>query len=358
MYVLDSDVFINAKNRHYGFDIVPPPWEWLDQAHEAGRIFTVQACADEVMAVAEELADWMSTRRATMALVPGSDDAAALQAVSAWAVGEPQTGHRRARHDPARPCGQRGARTAISGQDDRDEMGVCLEPREYVTYVSQVPSRGSEEPASIPFDQYENHSVWEGYGGLVNRSGAGDLDVIIYGARKGVRLGLGGNPTVLLPLFVPEEIVVATDAGHELRANAHRIASRRAAERFLGYMVSQRRAMTGESGAHTNGPSWSSSSATTASSRCTPSASVSRARSNCRPVGSRCPSPSPTSWHSGRYGGASGTAVLEWTDRLEAELRVLSETAPLPDRPDLDWVNGWLPRSYSSFWSGEKTAGA
>src|SRR5690348_18510967 len=77
--------------------------------------------------------------------------------------------------------------TAISGQDDRDEMGLCLEPREYVTGVSQVPSRSSDESASIPFHQYEYHSAWERDGGLSNRSGAGDLDVIIYGARKWVR---------------------------------------------------------------------------------------------------------------------------------------------------------------------------
>ena len=90
MYLLDSDVFINAKNRHYGFDIVPAFWDWLDQAHEAGRVFTVAACADEVMAVADELAEWMSSRRATMALIPGADDTTALQTVSTWAVGVPQ----------------------------------------------------------------------------------------------------------------------------------------------------------------------------------------------------------------------------------------------------------------------------
>lgn len=95
------------------------------------------------------------------------------------------------------------------------------------------PRRGAAEPSSIPFEQYEYHSAWERPGGLANRSGADDLDVIIYSARKWVRLALGGNPTVLLPLFVPEdEIVAATAAGHELRANADRIASRRAAERF------------------------------------------------------------------------------------------------------------------------------
>lgn len=145
--------------------------------------------------------------------------------------------------------------TSVSGQDDRDEMGLCLEPAAFVTGVAQVPSKSGGEPGWIPFEQYEYHSAWERDGGLANRSGAGDLDVIVYSARKWTRLALAGNPTVLLPLFVPEaEVVAVTDAGRELRANAHRIASRRACERFLGYMVAQRRAMTGEAGAHTNRP--------------------------------------------------------------------------------------------------------
>ena len=50
MYLLDSDVFIDAKNRHYGFDIVPAFWDWLSQAHADGRVFTVERCAQEVLA--------------------------------------------------------------------------------------------------------------------------------------------------------------------------------------------------------------------------------------------------------------------------------------------------------------------
>ena len=38
--------------------------------------------------------------------------------------------------------------------------------------------------------------MWDQPGGLANRSGAGDLDVIIYSARKWARLALAGNPTV------------------------------------------------------------------------------------------------------------------------------------------------------------------
>ncbi len=130
--------------------------------------------------------------------------------------------------------------TSISGQDDRDEMGLCLEPPEYVTGLARVPA-GVGSATAVEFEQYQRHTVWDQPGGLVNRSGAGDLDVVIYSARKWARLALAGNPTVLLVLFVPdEEVVFRNAAGAELTANAHRFVSRLAADRFLGYLQSQR----------------------------------------------------------------------------------------------------------------------
>src|SRR5699024_9460323 len=60
--------------------------------------------------------------------------------------------------------------------------------------------------------------------------------------------------TVLLPLFAPEEEIVAvTDLGRELRSEARRFVSRRAGHRFLGYLRAQRERMTGGHG-HTNRP--------------------------------------------------------------------------------------------------------
>ena len=145
--------------------------------------------------------------------------------------------------------------TSVSGQDDRDEMGICLEPSAYVTGLARVPSGTRGEAAPVQFEQYQRHTVWDQPGGLANRSGAGDLDVVVYSARKWASLALAGNPTVLLVLFVPDEEVVHRDeVGAELVDNAHRFVSRLAAERFIGYLRSQRAAMTGEVGAHTNRP--------------------------------------------------------------------------------------------------------
>ncbi len=90
MYLLDSDVFIQAKNRHYGFDIVPAWWDWIVQAHAAGRVFTVEACRDEIIAGGDELTTWMKAQPASFALKPQARDQPSLQQVSQWAVGQTQ----------------------------------------------------------------------------------------------------------------------------------------------------------------------------------------------------------------------------------------------------------------------------
>jgi hypothetical protein len=133
--------------------------------------------------------------------------------------------------------------TSITGQDDRDEMGLCLEPPQFVTGLARVPNGIRGQGPSVRFEQYERHTAWDKPGGLANRSGAGDLDVIIYSARKWARLALAGNPTVLLVLFIPdEEVVFRDEAGAELVRNADRFVSRLAAGRFLGYLQAQKAA--------------------------------------------------------------------------------------------------------------------
>lgn len=37
-YLLDANVFIQAKNLQYGFDFCPAFWDWLDEQSEAGHV--------------------------------------------------------------------------------------------------------------------------------------------------------------------------------------------------------------------------------------------------------------------------------------------------------------------------------
>ena len=42
-YLLDSDVFIRAKNDHFGFDFCPAFWDWLELASSNGTVGSVDA---------------------------------------------------------------------------------------------------------------------------------------------------------------------------------------------------------------------------------------------------------------------------------------------------------------------------
>jgi len=86
-YLLDADVFIRAKNLHYGFDFCPAFWEWLVAENAAGRVFSVEKVGDEVRAVEDELPEWAEERGADFFLRPDAEDFPALAAVSTWANG-------------------------------------------------------------------------------------------------------------------------------------------------------------------------------------------------------------------------------------------------------------------------------
>lgn len=87
-YLLDADVFIRAKNLHYGMDFCPAFWDWLVAANAAGTVFSVEKVGDEVQAVADELSTWAQERGDGFFLPPDATVFPALATVSAWAAGQ------------------------------------------------------------------------------------------------------------------------------------------------------------------------------------------------------------------------------------------------------------------------------
>ena len=119
---------------------------------------------------------------------------------------------------------------AIAGTDDHDEMGVYIEPPEFVVGVQSGR------------DSYIWRTQPEGA-----RSGPGDKDLVLYTLRKYLRLAIKGNPTALLPLFAPErDVLLFNQLGGELRAHRDWFLSAEAVDRFLGYMHAQHERMLGQ----------------------------------------------------------------------------------------------------------------
>lgn len=58
MYLLDSNVFIQAKNLHYDFDFCPAFWDWLVIENQKQTIFSIDKVKDEIISGDDELVNW------------------------------------------------------------------------------------------------------------------------------------------------------------------------------------------------------------------------------------------------------------------------------------------------------------
>ena len=90
-YLIDADVFISAKNLHYGFDFCPAFWEWLAQQNQAGKVYSIERVGNELLAGADDLADWARDRGTSFFLTPDEPLLSALPAISSWATGGPMS---------------------------------------------------------------------------------------------------------------------------------------------------------------------------------------------------------------------------------------------------------------------------
>lgn len=85
-YLLDANVFIQAKNLHYGFDFCPAFWDWLDEANGRGIVFSIEKVSDELTAGNDDLAVWANQRSDGFFLPPDSQVVEAFGTVSNWVM--------------------------------------------------------------------------------------------------------------------------------------------------------------------------------------------------------------------------------------------------------------------------------
>ncbi|HZQ86071.1 MAG TPA: DUF4411 family protein [Acidimicrobiales bacterium] len=84
-YLLDANIFIQAKKLHYGFDFCPAFWEWLDARNADGTVFSIEKVRDELVAGNDDLSTWAAARGASFFVPPDNTTTPSLAAVSSWA---------------------------------------------------------------------------------------------------------------------------------------------------------------------------------------------------------------------------------------------------------------------------------
>lgn len=63
IYLLDSNVFIQAKNLYYAPEICPGFWEWLDISVTRNNVRSIVQVYEELKAGNDELAEWIKERK-------------------------------------------------------------------------------------------------------------------------------------------------------------------------------------------------------------------------------------------------------------------------------------------------------
>jgi len=234
------------------------------------------------------------------------------------------------------------------GQDDRDEMAVFIEPPEYLLGLRLARKQGVRNP--YRFEHWVERTQPEG-----TRSGPGDLDLVAYSLRKYVRLALKGHPTILLLLFVPDDLtLVETDLGRRLRELRPAIVSSRAGRSYLGYLRGQKERLLGTRGQkRVNRPElvaahgYDTKYAMHALRLGYQGLELLESGRLTLPM----PEPERSRTMAVRRGERSFEDVLAEIEDVERWLEAALERTPLPEHPDDDAVNAFLVDAYREAWA-------
>jgi hypothetical protein len=85
-YLLDNNVFIQAKNLQYGFDFCPAFWDWLVKAHREGRLHSIRQIRNELAAGDDELVTWAELQGDGFFVPTDAPALAAASVVSDWTI--------------------------------------------------------------------------------------------------------------------------------------------------------------------------------------------------------------------------------------------------------------------------------
>jgi predicted nucleic acid-binding protein len=73
VYLIDSNIFIEAKNRYYAFDLAPSFWDFMDAAFARADVGSISMVYEELAAGNDDLAAWVKARKSTSVFLDVSD---------------------------------------------------------------------------------------------------------------------------------------------------------------------------------------------------------------------------------------------------------------------------------------------
>lgn len=61
IYLLDANVYIEAKNRYYRMTVCPGFWDWMDLQFASGQVSSIRMVFDELSKNDDALSEWVKS---------------------------------------------------------------------------------------------------------------------------------------------------------------------------------------------------------------------------------------------------------------------------------------------------------
>ena len=90
MFLVDTNILVEAYRRYYAFDLVPSFWEFLDRNFDAGSLVSIKPVLDELKEGNDALTEWAKNRSHFFRDIA---DGATFQAMGEIADGVKQQGY-------------------------------------------------------------------------------------------------------------------------------------------------------------------------------------------------------------------------------------------------------------------------
>lgn len=237
-----------------------------------------------------------------------------------------------------------------SPYDDHDEMAVFIEP-----------------PANIlgmgVYDTYMYRTAWSRTGSTVStpeqpRSIKGDTDYVAYGLKKYISLLAKGNPSLIVPLFTPQKLIILeTIYGIKLKESLRPLVKNKTTGKaFLGYALSQREALEGKRGSKVKRPElveqfgYDSKFAYHLIRLCIQGLELLNTGTITLPVSDE----NKKILLDIRRGIPELEHVIQMSLELEEQLKTLIKSDELPNNINTEDISTFLSNMYISFWKDNK----
>jgi len=135
MYLLDSNVFIEAKQRYYGLDFSPAFWDWLDRSFKAQALASIDRIGQELRDRNDDLTVWAKQHKHIFLPVDAATQPS-FQKLSAWTM------------DPSLPYSQEARFTFMAKGDY--QLVAYAHAHGYVVVTHEVAAPQAKKIIKIP----------------------------------------------------------------------------------------------------------------------------------------------------------------------------------------------------------------